>query len=93
MASAVEAQASKKDKVVTVIYNGRAASIRYTPQQAVQALLRHALKKFGVVAGADELALFTAAGAELPVDVSVKDAGVRPGDELVLRRRVVRGGS
>jgi hypothetical protein len=94
MASTVEAHDAPHENktTVTVVYNGRTAALEYQPHQAVQALLRHALHAFGVAAAEGEMALFNLAGGELDSHVSVEQAGVRPGDELVLRQRVVRGG-
>jgi hypothetical protein len=78
--------------IVSVLYNGRVAAFHYRPHELVHALLKHALHEFGIVANHDEMALFNAAGDELPPGQSLADAGVHPGAELVLRQRVVRGG-
>lgn len=77
---------------VTVTYNGIDRDLPYNPQQAMQALLDHAMNEFGVRENRHTMALFTEDDVELPVEGSVKDAGVKPGQVLVLRPSRVRGG-
>jgi hypothetical protein len=78
---------------VTITYNGIDNDVAYNPQAAVQALLGHAMNAFGVRENRHLMALWTTAGAELPLDVSASDAGVKPHDVLVLRPSAVRGGA
>lgn len=84
--------ATKTRTRVTVIYNGDAREIDYQPKQALTALLQHALNEFGITANREGLGLFTSADQELEPNQSVEDAGVKPGDQLVLRERRVAGG-
>ena len=77
---------------VTVTYNGIDRDSSYNPEQAMQALLDHAMNEFGVRENRHTMALFTEDDVELPVEGSVKDAGVKPGQVLVLRPSRVRGG-
>ena len=78
---------------VTVIYNGVPRELEFKPNEKVHALLRDALREFGIPKqSADDLALFNAAGVELELDVSCHAAGIQAKDQLVLRPRVVRGG-
>lgn len=79
-------------KPVTVLYNGRTVEFHYRAEETVHALIRHALHQLGFHDPHDELALFTTAGVELQDAQTLAHAGVRPGEELVLRQRVVRGG-
>lgn len=81
-----------KNATVSVVYNGRVAEIAYQPQQVVQALLAHSLNEFQIVANREAMRLFNAMGAEVPVHQSVRDAGVEPGDQLILRQITVGGG-
>ena len=76
---------------VSVVYNGDTKELAYQPHQAVQALLEHAKQLFGVVTD-HLLSLFAATGSELIDTDSVADAGVEPGDKLVLGQSVVKGG-
>jgi hypothetical protein len=77
---------------LTVLYNGRTAQLHYAPHETVGTLLQRALHHFDIHGAGDELALFTIAGAELPDGQTLAGAGVGPGEELILRQRVVRGG-
>jgi hypothetical protein len=82
-----------RKSAVSIIYNGVARDVAFNPNQAVQALLEHALKEFGIPQqNADGLALFTVAGNQLPLDVSCQEAGIESGEQLALRPAVVRGG-
>lgn len=76
---------------VFVVYNGDTKELTYRPHEAVQALLEHAKRLFGVVTN-HLLSLFAATGAELPDAESVEAAGVKPGDTLVLGQSVIKGG-
>jgi hypothetical protein len=77
---------------VMVLYNGQVAEFKFHTHERVSALLEQALDRFHIVAERQLMALFNAAGAELPGGSTVGEAGVRPGDELVLRQTVVKGG-
>jgi hypothetical protein len=83
--------AVSKKLSVSVVYNGDTQELAYEPHQAVQALLEHAKQLFGVVTN-HLLSLFAASGAELTDTESVEDAGVKPGDKLVLGQSVIKGG-
>jgi hypothetical protein len=77
---------------VTVSYNGIDKAIDCQPNAAMQALLEHALNAFGVHDNRHVMALWTEPGAELPNEGSAEDAGVHPGEVLILRPSAVRGG-
>jgi hypothetical protein len=77
---------------VTISYDGVDEEIETNLNQAVQALLQHALQAFGTVPNAHTLGLYNAAGTELDVNKSVEDSLVRDGDRLILRTSQVRGG-
>ena len=79
-------------KRVTVTYNGRAKSFKFDPDQLVSALLQEALLAFRVVQNQHLFSLFDKAGIELADGVTLRTAGVRAGDRLVLRQSVVKGG-
>jgi len=84
--------AAPPKEAVTVLYNGDVKEFRYHPHQKVDAVLKEATRNFGIVANQHLLSLFSAAGEELGDAVSLEDAGVKAGDELVLRPSVVKGG-
>lgn len=87
-------EAADRNKfAVIVTYNGLSKSLEVNRNQALNAVLQHALKLFGVTAdpGGFRL-LLEATGAELNLNQSVQDAGVAAGTRLVLAPRVVSGG-
>lgn len=85
------ATATKQFEIV-VIYNGLEKPVTVNPDQAVQAVLEHAIKEFGITQNAHLLSLFNEQGAELAGNVSVHDAGIVKGEKLLLRPSAVKGG-
>ena len=86
------ATATKQFEIV-VIYNGLEKPLTVTAEQAVQAVLEHAIKAFGITQNAHLLSLFNEQGVELSGNVSVHDAGIVEGEKLLLRPSAVKGGS
>lgn len=80
----------KKD--IEVIYNGRTEEFNYKRDELVGDVLRKALERFHVTNNAHLMSLFNAANVELKENQSLGAAGVRPGQTLVLRQSVVKGG-
>jgi hypothetical protein len=80
---------------VTVTFNGSDREVGYQPHATVQALLQHAKQAFGLEGAPNQhlLGLFTEAGVELNDQLSAQDAGIKPGELLVLRPSTVRGGA
>ncbi len=76
---------------VQVIYNGVTKSLAVEPHQNMTAVVQLAAHLFGI-ADAHTLALFKEDGSEVPVNQSVTEAGLRPGELLALRPSAVRGG-
>ncbi|MCC6947018.1 MAG: hypothetical protein IT539_04545 [Bradyrhizobiaceae bacterium] len=74
---------------VTISYNGLAKTLEVNRNQAVQAVLSRSLELFASPTG--DLRLFIG-GTELQTNVSVEAAGIKPGSQLLLRPRRVRGG-
>jgi hypothetical protein len=77
---------------VFVAYNGLEKSITANTNETVQALLNRAIQEFHISSQPHVLSLFTQAGDELADTAKVGDAGVRPGDHLLLRPGKVKGG-
>lgn len=77
---------------VIVLYNGTDKTIEYAPHETVRALLDKAIAAFGIGQNQHLMALYDPAGQELGDNSSLEAAGVKPGEELVLRQSVVRGG-
>jgi hypothetical protein len=77
---------------VDVLYNGRTHGFVYHADEHVLTLLEQARREFGVVTNPHLLGLFNLTGQELADGQSLADAGVKAGDELILRPSVIRGG-
>jgi hypothetical protein len=87
---AMSATATKTS--VEVTYNGIVQELAYQPHEQVNALLQRAVHAFGITANAHLFSLFRENGQELADNESIEAAGVEPGDLLVLRQSVVKGG-
>ena len=95
VAEAQRAEAEEKhphEFVVFVIYNGVKKKFEVRRDELVQRLLEQARQAFGPIPNAHLLGLFTAAGVELQDAQTIAAAGVKPGEELLLRPSAVRGG-
>jgi hypothetical protein len=77
---------------VAVVYNGVTKTVKVNPDQAVQAVLEHALNEFGIHQNRENFALFNANGQGLSTSSSAQDAGITAASQLLLRPRQVRGG-
>jgi hypothetical protein len=77
---------------VTITFNGQDKVLDYQPHATTEALLAHAKLAFDVPSN-HLLSLFTDAGIEVPDHVSVEQAGIHPGQLLILRQSTVRGGA
>jgi len=91
MSALPEEQHHAKD-VVDVTYNGVDKDVSFVPQESMQALLDQSLNAYAITANRHLMALWTTGNVELPITGSVADAGVAPGQTLVLRPSAVRGG-
>jgi hypothetical protein len=78
--------------VIDIIYNGRAVDFDYKGDEPISALLQQTLTTFGVTTNVHIMSLFDAENHELNESLTVRQAGVRPGDTLVLRQSQVKGG-
>lgn len=86
--------ADMKSKV-RVIYNGMTEKVEFDPNETMGVLRERAVKAFGNVPTPHLLSLHTTAGVEFGPDrdqQTIRDAGIKKNDELLLRPGVVRGG-
>ena len=90
--SKVSSKEGQQKPVVTVIYNGLEKALEYNPHAAVQSLLQHSIRSFGITQNAHLLGLFTTGGVELKDQDNLEAIGVTPGARLLLRPSAVRGG-
>lgn len=84
-----------KESKVRVIYNGVTEKIEFQFSETLGVLRERAVKAFGNVPTPHLLSLYTSAGTEFPPDrdqQTIREAGIRKNDELLLRPGVVRGG-
>lgn len=82
----------EKKFAVEVVYNGVTKSLLVEPEERVSALLQKAIALFGVTQNAHLLSLFRQDGTVVDEGQSVEQAGLKPGQELLLRPNVVKGG-
>lgn len=80
-------------ETVTVTFNGEDKTVTYQPHEAVEAVLNRALNEFGIQQNRHVMSLFSSDNTELQDKMSMQDAGVKPGDVLVLRQSTVKGGT
>lgn len=78
---------------VEIDYNGLVKEVNGEPQEKVRALLERAENEFKITQNRHTLALFNASGVELNDALSLREAGVTDGDELLLRPSRVKGGT
>jgi hypothetical protein len=86
------APAGKEELTVQVIYNGLDRPVDFRHGERVKALLDRAIEVFSPISQPHLLSLWTEAGVELKDSDIVDQAGVRPGDRLLLRPGAVKGG-
>jgi len=77
---------------VEVSYNGITKSIQVESAERVTALLQRAIAAFGIAQNAHLLSLFRQDGSLVQENESVAQAGLKPGELLLLRPNVVKGG-
>jgi uncharacterized protein DUF2604 len=82
----------EKKFVVEIVYNGVTKSVQVEPEQQVTALLQKAITTFGITQQPHLLSLFRQDGSVVPENESVEQAGIKPGEILLLRPNAVKGG-
>ena len=92
-------QAARPDKgkpehpfKVEVTYNGVGEDFEVRSNELVKTLLDKAIQKFGPIPNSHLLSLFNAGGDELDDAKTLGEAGVKAGNELLLRPSKVKGG-
>src|SRR6266852_5541161 len=78
--------------VVEIVYNGVTKPLQVEPEEQVTALLQKAIAVFGITQNPHLLSLFRQDGSVVPENESVERAGLKPGEVLLLRPNVVKGG-
>jgi hypothetical protein len=77
---------------VAIVYNGVTKTVQVNLNQAVDAVLQHALNEFGIHDNRANFALFNANGQPINASSSANDAGISATSQLLLRPRQVSGG-
>lgn len=88
---AIEEMEHPRKFTVKVLYNGVVKTFEARPEETVKHLLDEAIRVFGA-ANPHTLSLYKG-GAELADGQTLKEAGVEPNDQLLLRPSAVKGGS
>ena len=83
---------AEKKFAVDVVYNGVTKSLQVEPEEGVTAVLQRAIALFGVTQNPHLLSLFRQDGTVVDENQSVEQAGLKPGQELLLRPNAVKGG-
>jgi hypothetical protein len=78
---------------LNVAYNGVTKPIHVEQNEQVTAVLHKAIAAFGISQNPHLLSLYRQDGTLVPESDSVKQAGLKPGELLLLRPNVVKGGS
>jgi hypothetical protein len=77
---------------MTIVYNGVGKEFAVKPTEGVKHLFDQAITAFGVTGNVHMLSLYNPGGHELADALTLKDAGVKPKDELLLRPSAVKAG-
>ena len=75
-----------------IVYNGLKKPLEVRLEELTKTVLQKAIALFGSPPQPHMLSLFTEAGKELPENETVQEAGLRPGEVLLLRPSAVKGG-
>jgi hypothetical protein len=78
---------------IKVDYNGLVKDLTVNSNEKVQAVLERAENAFQITQNRHTLSLFNDAGVELTDTKSLGEAGVKAGDELLLRPSRIKGGN
>lgn len=82
--------AVEKKFAVEVVYNGVTKSLQVEPEERVTAVLQRAIALFGVTQNPHLLSLFREDGTVVDENQSVEQAGLKPGEELLLRPNALK---
>jgi hypothetical protein len=77
---------------VNILYNGVTRPLEVRDHERIADVLQHAIHLFGITQGPHLLSLFRVDGTKLEEQLTVEQAHIHTGEELVLRPDVVKGG-
>jgi exonuclease VII small subunit len=77
---------------VSVFYNGLERDLEVKANELIKDLLARAIAAFGSLPNPHMLSLFTEDGRELKDEQTVREAGLKPCEKLLLRPGAVKGG-
>ena len=77
---------------ITVVYNGQKKPLKVTAGELIKDVLARAIALFGSLPNPHTLSLFTADAGELKDELTVKQAGLTPGEKVLLRPSTVKAG-
>lgn len=85
--------ATEKKFAVEIVYNGVTKPLDVQPEEQVTAVLKRAIRLFGITQNPHLLSLFDQGGNVVPENESAEQAGLTPGEVLLLRPNRVKGGT
>ena len=80
---------------IRITYNGIVKELQVQPEEQMQAVLQRSISLFSLQRQPHQMGLFTEAGVQVAgpnIQQTVVQAGLKPGQLLVLRQVVVEGG-
>ena len=80
---------------IRVTYNGVTKDLQVQPEEQMQAVLQKSINLFSLQRQPHQMGLFTEANVQVAgpnINQSVEQAGLKPGQLLVLKQVVVEGG-
>lgn len=80
---------------IRVTYNGVTKDLQVQPEEQMQAVLQKSINLFSLQRQPHQMGLFTEANVQVAgpnINQSVEQAGLQPGQLLVLKQVVVEGG-
>lgn len=77
---------------IDVIYNGLAKSLTVSKEDLVSSLLQKAIALFGIAQNQHTLSLYTSEGVELQDAITVRNAKLKKGQQILLRPSTVKAG-
>lgn len=77
---------------IQIVYNGLTEPLMVQPHEQVNAARQQAIHIFKITQNPHLLSFFKEDGSEVPDNVSIAEAGIKPGELLALRPSAVKGG-
>ncbi|MFL6435983.1 MAG: hypothetical protein ACJ71Q_00255 [Terriglobales bacterium] len=83
---------TEKKFAIDIAYNGVQRKFHVEPDESIAELLKKAIAAFNITQGPHLLSLYREDGSLVPETATIKGAGLKPDEELILRQNAVKGG-